>query len=75
MQITVNVNGAEYTREVEARLISRGIDYIGPIPQLPGLLGIYFYDPTASVSNSPEAARGPCAPHKAASSTASGFSI
>ena len=20
-------------------------DYIGPIPQLPGLLGIYFYDP------------------------------
>ena len=23
----------------------RGIDYIGPIPQLPGLLGIYFYDP------------------------------
>jgi hypothetical protein len=28
-----------------ARLKSRGIDYIGPIPQLPGLLGIYFYDP------------------------------
>ena len=21
------------------------VDYIGPIPQLPGLLGIYFYDP------------------------------
>src|SRR5258705_8692884 len=32
-------------REVEARLKGRGIDYIGPIPQLPGLLGIYFYDP------------------------------
>ena len=32
-------------REVEARLKARGIDYIGPIPQLPGLLGIYFYDP------------------------------
>jgi hypothetical protein len=26
-------------------LKSYGIDYIGPIPQLPGLLGIYFYDP------------------------------
>ncbi|HXP31095.1 MAG TPA: VOC family protein, partial [Stellaceae bacterium] len=32
-------------REVEERLKARGIDYIGPIPQLPGLLGIYFYDP------------------------------
>jgi catechol 2,3-dioxygenase-like lactoylglutathione lyase family enzyme len=32
-------------REVEVRLKARGIDYIGPIPQLPGLLGIYFYDP------------------------------
>src|SRR5207253_3041290 len=32
-------------REVEARLKSHGIDYIGPIAQLPGLLGIYFYDP------------------------------
>jgi hypothetical protein len=26
-------------------LISHSIEYIGPIPQLPGLLGIYFYDP------------------------------
>jgi catechol 2,3-dioxygenase-like lactoylglutathione lyase family enzyme len=34
-------------REVEERLKARGIDYIGPIPQLPGLLGIYFYDPNA----------------------------
>src|SRR5438445_10188056 len=32
-------------REVEARLKARGSDYIGPIPQLSGLLGIYFYDP------------------------------
>ena len=32
-------------REVEARLKARKIDYIGPIPQLPGLIGIYFYDP------------------------------
>jgi catechol 2,3-dioxygenase-like lactoylglutathione lyase family enzyme len=32
-------------REVEERLKARGIDYIGPIPQLPGLVGIYFYDP------------------------------
>ena len=36
---------AERFREVEARLRSRDIEYIGPIPQLPGLLGIYFYDP------------------------------
>ncbi len=32
-------------REVEARLKARGVEYIGPIPQLPGLAGIYFYDP------------------------------
>jgi hypothetical protein len=31
--------------EIEQRLKERGIDYIGPIPQLPGLVGIYFMDP------------------------------
>jgi catechol 2,3-dioxygenase-like lactoylglutathione lyase family enzyme len=31
-------------RDIEARLAAQGIDYIGPIPQLPGLLGIYFQD-------------------------------
>jgi catechol 2,3-dioxygenase-like lactoylglutathione lyase family enzyme len=31
--------------EIEQRLKSRNIEYIGPLPQLPGLLGIYFYDP------------------------------
>ena len=36
---------AERFHEVEARLKSLGIDYIGPIAQLPRLLGIYFYDP------------------------------
>jgi len=30
---------------IEQRLKSRGIDYVGPIPQLPGLVGIYFMDP------------------------------
>ena len=45
MQHCAFVVAAERFREVEARLTSRGIDYIGPIPQLPGLLGIYFYDP------------------------------
>jgi len=32
--------------EIEQRLKSRKIEYIGPIPQLPGLLGIYFFDPS-----------------------------
>jgi catechol 2,3-dioxygenase-like lactoylglutathione lyase family enzyme len=45
MQHCAFVVTAARFREVEARLKLRGIDYIGPIPQLPGLLGIYFYDP------------------------------
>ena len=32
-------------KEIEERLKARKIPYHGPIPQLPGLLGIYFYDP------------------------------
>ncbi|MDB5407084.1 MAG: glyoxalase/bleomycin resistance protein/dioxygenase [Rhodospirillales bacterium] len=32
-------------REVEDRLKTHGIDYVGPLPQMPGLVGIYFYDP------------------------------
>jgi catechol 2,3-dioxygenase-like lactoylglutathione lyase family enzyme len=32
-------------KEIEARLKQHKIPYNGPIPQLPGLLGIYFYDP------------------------------
>ena len=31
--------------EIEQRLKENGIDYNGPTPQLPGLIGIYFYDP------------------------------
>jgi len=45
MQHCAFVVTADRFREVEARLKSRGIDYIGPIAQLPGLLGIYFCDP------------------------------
>jgi catechol 2,3-dioxygenase-like lactoylglutathione lyase family enzyme len=45
MQHCAFVVTAERFREVETRLALRGIDYIGPIQQLPGLLGIYFYDP------------------------------
>ena len=45
MQHCAFVVTARRFREVEARLKSRGIEYIGPIPQLLGLLGIYFYDP------------------------------
>ena len=32
-------------REVEERLRKHKIEYIGPIPQMPGLDGIYFFDP------------------------------
>jgi catechol 2,3-dioxygenase-like lactoylglutathione lyase family enzyme len=35
----------EKFREVEERLRRHGVDYIGPIPQMPGLDGIYFLDP------------------------------
>src|SRR5438132_10157831 len=45
MQHCAFVVTAARFREVEERLKARGIDYIGPIPQLSGLLGIYFYDP------------------------------
>lgn len=31
--------------ELEARLREHGVTYVGPLPQLPGLDGIYFYDP------------------------------
>jgi hypothetical protein len=45
MQHCAFVVTAERFREVEARLKSHGIDYIGAIAQIPGLFGIYFYDP------------------------------
>jgi glyoxylase I family protein len=32
-------------REIEERLSARGVEYIGPIAQLPGLVGLYFFDP------------------------------
>ena len=31
--------------KIEQRLKDKGIEYNGPTPQLPGLIGIYFYDP------------------------------
>jgi hypothetical protein len=31
--------------DIERRLKRHDIAYIGPIPQLPGLMGIYFIDP------------------------------
>jgi len=45
MQHCAFVVTPERFRQVEARLKLHDIDYIGPIRQLPGLLGIYFYDP------------------------------
>ena len=38
------VTPAEF-QAIEGRLKAGNIDYIGPIPQLPGLMGIYFIDP------------------------------
>jgi catechol 2,3-dioxygenase-like lactoylglutathione lyase family enzyme len=32
-------------KEIEARLKKSGVDYLGPIAQLPGLVGIYIIDP------------------------------
>jgi catechol 2,3-dioxygenase-like lactoylglutathione lyase family enzyme len=31
--------------EIEERLKQKGVHYIGPLPQLPGLVGIYIVDP------------------------------
>lgn len=36
---------ASRLKEIEARLKARGIPYVGPIRQLPRLVGIYFFDP------------------------------
>ena len=36
---------AEKFKDIERRLAEHGIENSGAIPQLPGLLGIYFYDP------------------------------
>ena len=32
-------------REIEQRLKANGLQCIGPLPQMPGLLGLYFFDP------------------------------
>jgi catechol 2,3-dioxygenase-like lactoylglutathione lyase family enzyme len=32
-------------RDIEERVKRAGLEYFGPIPQLPGLVGIYFIDP------------------------------
>ena len=45
MQHCAFVVTPERLREIEARLAAHGVAYIGPIPQLPGLVGIYFFDP------------------------------
>ncbi len=45
MQHCAFVVTPERFRDIEERLKTHGIDYNGPILQLPGLLGIYFMDP------------------------------
>ena len=53
MQHCAFVVTPQHLAEIEQRLKNRGIEYIGPIPQLPGLVGIYFIIRTASGSSSP----------------------
>ncbi|MBT5047783.1 MAG: VOC family protein [Rhodospirillaceae bacterium] len=45
MQHVAFVVTAEKFKEIEQRLDAHGIERTDAIPQLPGLLGIYFYDP------------------------------
>jgi len=45
MQHCAFVVTPERFREIESRLKQHGVSYVGPIPQLPGLDGIYFMDP------------------------------
>jgi catechol 2,3-dioxygenase-like lactoylglutathione lyase family enzyme len=57
MQHCAFVVTAERSREVEARLKSHAIDYIGPIAQAPVCLASIFMTPTAFASNSPASPR------------------
>src|SRR2546423_2431360 len=45
MQHCAFVVTPERFKDIEQRLKKAGIEYVGPIPQLPGLMGIYFIDP------------------------------
>jgi catechol 2,3-dioxygenase-like lactoylglutathione lyase family enzyme len=45
MQHCAFVVGAEQYRKIEERLKALNVPYNGPTPQLPGLTGIYIYDP------------------------------
>ena len=36
---------AQRFKDIEQRLNTNGVEHSGSIPQMPGLLGIYFYDP------------------------------
>jgi catechol 2,3-dioxygenase-like lactoylglutathione lyase family enzyme len=45
MQHCAFVVTRERFRDIEQRLKKARLEYIGPIPQLPGLVGIYFLDP------------------------------
>jgi catechol 2,3-dioxygenase-like lactoylglutathione lyase family enzyme len=45
MQHCAFVVTPERFKAIEQRLKKAGVEYVGPIPQLPGLMGIYFIDP------------------------------
>lgn len=46
MQHVAFVVTAERFKDIERRLDEHGVTRSEPIPQLPGMLGIYFYDPS-----------------------------
>src|SRR3546814_19358271 len=39
---------AKWYELLEQRLKEKGVPYVGPLPQLPGLTGIYFLDPNGT---------------------------
>jgi len=45
MQHCAFVVTAQHFATLEARLKAHGVSYSGPVEQLPGTIGIYFYDP------------------------------
>ncbi len=48
MQHCAFVVTVERFRDIHARLVKHGVPHIGPMKQMPGLMGIYFFDPNGT---------------------------